>query len=52
VRAFHRHYRGDENDVLDAEDARILYALTRLTDSVKDLPPAGAIPVAEPATLP
>src|SRR5690606_8989779 len=30
VRAFHRHYRGDENDVLDAEDARILYALTRL----------------------
>ncbi|MDG6347366.1 N-acetylmuramoyl-L-alanine amidase [Luteimonas sp. 8-5] len=32
VRAFHRHYRGDENDVLDAEDARILYALTRLPD--------------------
>jgi N-acetyl-anhydromuramyl-L-alanine amidase AmpD/dienelactone hydrolase len=30
VRAFHRHYRGDENDVLDGEDARILYALTRL----------------------
>lgn len=30
VRAFHRHYRGDENDVLDAEDARILHALTRL----------------------
>ncbi len=30
VRAFHRHYRGDEDDVLDAEDARILYALTRL----------------------
>ena len=30
VRAFHRHYRGDENDVLDAEDARILYALTKL----------------------
>jgi len=32
VRAFHRHYRGDENDVLDAEDARILYALTKLPD--------------------
>src|SRR3546814_18890619 len=30
VRAFHRHYRGDENDVLDAQDARILHALTRL----------------------
>jgi N-acetylmuramoyl-L-alanine amidase len=29
VRAFHRHFRGDENDVLDAEDARILHALTR-----------------------
>ena len=30
VRAFHRHYRGDENDQLDAEDARIPYALTKL----------------------
>jgi N-acetyl-anhydromuramyl-L-alanine amidase AmpD len=29
VRAFHRHFRGDEGDLLDAEDARILYALTR-----------------------
>ena len=29
VRAFHRHFRGDEGDVLDAEDARILYALAR-----------------------
>jgi N-acetyl-anhydromuramyl-L-alanine amidase AmpD len=29
VRAFHRHFRGDENDVLDAQDARILHALTR-----------------------
>jgi len=29
VRAFHRRFRGDENDVLDAQDARILYALTR-----------------------
>ncbi|HET6435004.1 MAG TPA: N-acetylmuramoyl-L-alanine amidase [Xanthomonadaceae bacterium] len=29
VRAFHRHFRGDEGEVLDAEDARILYALTR-----------------------
>jgi N-acetylmuramoyl-L-alanine amidase len=29
VRAFHRHFRGDENDVLDAQDGRILYALTR-----------------------
>ena len=28
VRAFHRHFRGDENDVLDAQDARILHALT------------------------
>src|SRR5690606_5533431 len=36
VRAFHRHYRGDENDVLDAEDARILYALTRLPDANAD----------------
>ena len=30
VRAFHRHFRGDEGEVLDAEDARLLYALTRL----------------------
>src|SRR5690606_14228551 len=29
VRAFHRRFRGDENDVLDAQDARILHALTR-----------------------
>lgn len=29
VRAFHRHFRGTETDALDAEDARILYALTR-----------------------
>jgi N-acetyl-anhydromuramyl-L-alanine amidase AmpD len=29
VRAFHRHFRGDEKDVLDAQDARILFALTR-----------------------
>ncbi|MCJ0826221.1 N-acetylmuramoyl-L-alanine amidase [Luteimonas sp. 50] len=29
VRAFHRHFRGDEGEVLDAQDARILYALTR-----------------------
>jgi N-acetyl-anhydromuramyl-L-alanine amidase AmpD len=29
VRAFHRHFRGDEGEVLDAEDARILYALTQ-----------------------
>ena len=28
VRAFHRRFRGDENDVLDAQDARILYSLT------------------------
>src|SRR5690606_28689706 len=33
VRAFHRHYRGDENDVLDAEDARILHALTKLPEA-------------------
>jgi N-acetyl-anhydromuramyl-L-alanine amidase AmpD len=29
VRAFHRHYRGSDTDQLDAEDLRILYALTR-----------------------
>lgn len=29
VRAFRRHFRGDEGEVLDAQDARILYALTR-----------------------
>jgi N-acetyl-anhydromuramyl-L-alanine amidase AmpD len=29
VRAFHRHFRGDEGEVLDAQDARILHALTR-----------------------
>jgi N-acetyl-anhydromuramyl-L-alanine amidase AmpD len=29
VQAFHRHFRGDEGDRLDAEDARILHALTR-----------------------
>jgi N-acetyl-anhydromuramyl-L-alanine amidase AmpD len=29
VRAFHHHFRGSEGDVLDAEDLRILYALTR-----------------------
>lgn len=29
VRAFHRHFRGTETDALDAEDLRILYALTR-----------------------
>ncbi|MBB4131552.1 MULTISPECIES: N-acetylmuramoyl-L-alanine amidase [unclassified Xanthomonas] len=28
VRAFHHHYRGNEAHTLDAEDARILYALT------------------------
>ena len=40
VRAFHRHYRGDENDVLDAQDARILHALTRLPGPT---PPAAAV---------
>jgi len=29
VRAFHHHYRGMDGDTLDAEDLRILYALTR-----------------------
>ncbi len=29
VRAFHQHFRGDDGDVLDAEDARILYSLTQ-----------------------
>jgi N-acetylmuramoyl-L-alanine amidase len=36
VRAFHRHFRGSETDMLDAEDARILYALTQ--------PPAPQLP--------
>ena len=29
VRAFHHHFRGIEGDTLDAQDARILYALTQ-----------------------
>lgn len=29
VRAFHHHFRGIDTDVLDAQDLRILYALTR-----------------------
>ena len=29
VRAFHHHFRGSEGDTLDAQDLRILYALTR-----------------------
>lgn len=29
VRAFHRRYRGTETDTLDAQDLRILYALSR-----------------------
>ncbi len=32
VRAFHRHFRGSETDVLDAQDAHILHALTRKHD--------------------
>ncbi len=44
VRAFHRHFRGDEGDVLDAEDARILYALTQLPLAV--VTPAAVQPVA------
>ena len=28
VRAFHHHFRASEGDALDAEDLRILYALT------------------------
>lgn len=32
VRAFHRHFRGIETDTLDAEDARILQALTHLPE--------------------
>ena len=32
VRAFHRRYRGMETEALDAEDLRILHALTRLPD--------------------
>lgn len=30
VRAFHRHFRGNANDTLDDEDARLLHALTRM----------------------
>ena len=33
VRAFRRHFRGDEREALDAEDARILHALTREPDA-------------------
>ncbi|WP_049623022.1 N-acetylmuramoyl-L-alanine amidase [Frateuria defendens] len=34
VRSFHHHFRGTEGDALDADDLRMLYALTRqLTDS-------------------
>ena len=29
VRAFHRHFRGTETDALDAQDLRILHALTK-----------------------
>lgn len=29
VRAFHHHFRGIDTDALDAEDLRVLYALTR-----------------------
>lgn len=29
VRAFHHHFRGMDTDTLDAEDLRVLYALTR-----------------------
>lgn len=29
IRAFRRHFRGDEGEALDAQDWRILYALTR-----------------------
>ena len=32
VRAFHLRFRGMETDTLDAEDARILFALTRAPD--------------------
>lgn len=48
VRAFHRRYRGTETDALDAEDLRILHALTRLPGATRqpvDAPaaPAGAL---------
>jgi N-acetylmuramoyl-L-alanine amidase len=46
VRAFHRHFRGDEYDVLDAEDARILYDLTRLPSPMPAAAPADAAPQA------
>lgn len=45
VRAFHRHYRGDENDVLDAEDARILYAMTKLSAASGEASSADAGPM-------
>jgi len=34
VHAFHHHYRGMEGDTLDAQDLRILYALTRQSERV------------------
>lgn len=39
VRSFHLRFRGSDNETLDEEDARILYALTQ---------PAGAAPVVPP----
>jgi N-acetylmuramoyl-L-alanine amidase len=33
VRSFHHHFRGIDGDTLDAQDLRVLYALSRqLTD--------------------
>ncbi|WP_266160635.1 N-acetylmuramoyl-L-alanine amidase [Dyella silvatica] len=34
VRAFHHHFRGMDTDTLDAEDSRVLYALTRSLSGV------------------
>ena len=35
VRAFHRHFRGDESGQLDALDAKILYAFTRMGEGTE-----------------
>ncbi len=50
VRAFHRRYRGTETDELDAEDLRILHALTRLSDASMPSDRAQDTPALDTAT--
>lgn len=47
VRAFHQHFRGDDGDVLDAEDARILYSLTQPEGAGSEAQPEGVTPSAQ-----